>query len=235
MAGARPLIYSSVSAGPNGFQIGDTLLLGESYSAGANATVGAAVLTGAQLVTGIIARTGSTGAYTDTTDSATNIIAALAGNGYAPETLQGSSFRCRILNTVAFIETLAAGTGVILGSGVTANAASSWRDYLFTVLNPGPNYTVPATTSTSVNVTFVLAPGTFAYPIGPNPASLNISPGMTVTGSGVPASTTVLSVVMGQGGIIGITLSAATTTTLANTPLVFGPTVRVDGIGSGLI
>lgn len=235
MAGARPLIFSSVSAGPNALQIGDTLLFGESYSAGANATIGNSTLTGAQLVTGLIARTGSTGAYTDNIDNATNIIAALAGNGFAAETLQGSSFRCRILNTVAFIETIAVNTGTILGSGVTANAASSWRDYLFTILNAGPSYTVPATTSTSVNVVFVLAPGTFAYPIGPNPAALNISPGMTVTGSGVAAGTTVLNTVMGQGGIIGVTLSAATTSTLANTPITFGPTVRVDGIGSGLI
>lgn len=235
MAGARPLVISSMSSGGNALNIGDILLGGESYSAGANATVGAATLTGAQLVTGIIARTGSTGAYTDTTDTAANIIAALAGNGYAAETLQGSSFRCRILNTVAFIETLAAGTGVILGSGVTANAASSFRDYLFTILNPGPSYTVNSNTATSATVTFVIPNGQFALLVGPNPAAINISPGMSVTGSGVPAGATVLNVIYGQGGITGVLLSAATTTTLANTPLVFGPSVRVDGIGSGLI
>lgn len=235
MAGIRPLGISSVSAGPNGFQIGDTLLLGESYSAGANATVGAATLTGAQLVTGIIARTGSAAAYTDTIDSAANIIAALAGNGYAPETLQGSSFRCRILNTVAFIQSLSFPNGVVSGSGVLANAASSFRDYLFTILNPGPVYTVGANTHSSVNVDFVLPLGLIAFPVGPNPSALNISPGMTVSGPGVTAGQTVVNVVYGQGGITGVVLSAASSSTVANAALVFGPTVRVDGIGSGLI
>lgn len=235
MAGVRPLGSGNGIPGQMVYP-GDILLLGESYSAGADATVGASTLTGAMIATGLIARTGSTAGYTDTTDTATNIIAALAGNQPTAEAVQGTSFRCRILNTVAFALTLAAGVGVVLGSGTLNVAASTWRDLLFTVLNAGPNYTVnAATTTANATVLFNLPPGLVAYKIGPAPDAINISPGMTISGTGVTAGTTVLSTIMGQGGIIGIVMSAVGASIQANTALTFGPTVRVDGIGSGTL
>ncbi len=72
-------------------------------------TVGAGTLTAAALVGGQIARTGPTGGFTDTTDTAANIVAALGGVFNAGET-----FVTRIKNATMYTETLAAGAGVTL-------------------------------------------------------------------------------------------------------------------------
>lgn len=89
-------------------------------------TVGDGVLTAAALISGLITRSGPTAAYTDTTDTATNIIAALDN----PRV--GEAFDFTIINGVAFIETIAAGTGVTL-AGTVNNAASRTRMYRLTV------------------------------------------------------------------------------------------------------
>ena len=75
------------------------------------------------MVGGVITRSGSIAAYTDTTDTATAIIAAI------PLAVVGTSFALRITNTVAFIDTIAAGVGVTL-AGTTAIAASTFRDFV---------------------------------------------------------------------------------------------------------
>jgi len=80
------------------------------------------------LVGGVILRSGSTAAYTDTTDTAANIVAAIQGCQI------GTAFQLRITNTVAFIDTIAAGAGVTL-AGTTAIAASTYRDFVGVVTN----------------------------------------------------------------------------------------------------
>lgn len=92
-------------------------------------TVGAGVLTAAAIASGVILRSGPTGAYSDTTDTAVAIIAAMDN----PST--GASFDFDIVNGVAFIGTMVAGVGVTL-AGVTANAASVVRKYRCTVTAP---------------------------------------------------------------------------------------------------
>ena len=89
-------------------------------------TVGAGTLTAASLVGGVIARTGPTGAFSDTTDTAANIIAAVKNPNV------GQSFEVTIKNGTAFAETLVAGTGVTLPATVVipANAAAT---YLVTI------------------------------------------------------------------------------------------------------
>lgn len=77
------------------------------------ATVGAATLTAASIVGGVITRSGSTAAFTDTTDTAAAIIAALVNP------VVGQSWLFQITNTTAFAETLSAGSGVTL-SGLSA-------------------------------------------------------------------------------------------------------------------
>lgn len=75
-----------------------------------------ATLTAAQLLGGIIEHTVTTGAGTDTTDTAANIDAALAN----PQV--GDTFQCTLINTSAsaFAITVAAGAGVTLkGSQLT--------------------------------------------------------------------------------------------------------------------
>ena len=76
-------------------------------------TVGAGTLTAAGITGKLITRTGSTAAYTDTTDTAANIIAAM------PNANVGDSFEFTIKNMVAFTETLSAASGVTL-AGLSA-------------------------------------------------------------------------------------------------------------------
>lgn len=69
-------------------------------------TVGNATLPAAALVGGQIGRTGPVAAYTDTTDTASNIVAALGGFQL------GQTFTFLIKNATAFVQTLAGGTGI---------------------------------------------------------------------------------------------------------------------------
>lgn len=216
---------------------GDLVAGGESISAGAIATVGAGTWTAAAIATGIIRRTGPVGGYTDTTDTSTNILAALAGNNGAADAVPGTSFRLRFINTVAQAMTFAAGTGVVVGTGTLDAVASIWREYLVTILNATPAFTLQSnTTNASAAVTFVLPPGAVSIPIGPNSA-INPSSGMIVSGTGITAGTTILGVTSGQGGITGVTLSANATATSAagGVPLTFLPAVRFDTVGSGTL
>lgn len=82
-------------------------------------TVGAATLTAAQIISGLITRSGSVAAYTDTTDTAAAIIAAIPG--YAV----GQTFYLSINNTTAFAETLAGGSGVTLTGNIVIPAGST--------------------------------------------------------------------------------------------------------------
>ena len=71
-------------------------------------TVGAGTLTAAALVGGLITRTGPVAAYSDTTDTAAAIVAAL------PEFVSGATFYIRIKNATSFLQTILAGTNVTL-------------------------------------------------------------------------------------------------------------------------
>lgn len=221
-------------------QPGDVVISGESLAPGIITTVGAGTLTAAAIASGFIVRTGPAGGVTDTTDTSTNILAALAGNSPGAVLAPGSTFRLRYINKVAQIITFAAGVGVIAGaagSAVLNVAASQVRDYLVTILNATPAVTLQAnTTNASAVVTFVFPSGIVAWPLGQaaNPQGITITPGMTVSGTGITAGTTVIGVTYGQGGITGVTLSAnATATSVAGgVALTFLPTVQFDGLGS---
>jgi hypothetical protein len=76
-------------------------------------TVGAGTITAAGIVGGLTLRTGSTSAFTDTTDTATAIIAALAGGPVI-----GSSWVWLYVNNTVAQATLAAGSGVTLTGAV---------------------------------------------------------------------------------------------------------------------
>lgn len=218
---------------------GDMLGLAEVISA--NATVGNGTWSGAQIATGIISRSGSVAGYTDTTDTSANILAALAGNAPNADVLPGTTFRLRVLNTVAFLLTFAAGTGVVAGTGTLNIAASTSRDYLITVQSTCPLQTLQCNTvNGSPNVTFVLPNNAVALPFqGSNGAIGTVSNllGATVTGAGINANTTVIGVTQGQGGAIGVTLSGNATATSAagGTPLTFQPTIRFDSLGGGTL
>jgi hypothetical protein len=110
--------------------IGGQPILPNITSANSNATAGNGTLTAAQ-ISGAeqvnLLRTGPTGAYADTTDTAAAIIAAIATSAGAAIPV-GFTYLLRIVNTVAFIETLTGGTGVTI-TGTNTLAASSTRDF----------------------------------------------------------------------------------------------------------
>lgn len=225
---------------------GDIIAGGESTLAGAITTAGAGTWLAPNIVTGIIARSGPTGAYTDTTDTAANIIAALAGSAYLPEVLNGTTFRFLVQNTVAFALTFAAGTGVVAGTGTLNIAASSVREYLLTVLNNSqPTQYQMAGNSGQVNLYLGYVVGTgSAAPAAPTMLPMFASnssigtftptPGATVTGTNIPANTTVLGLIQGVGGVIGVTLSANVTGAV-NGAVSFTPTVKIDGLFSATL
>lgn len=184
-------------------------------------------LTGAQLTSGILLRTGPVAGYADTFPAATDLVAALLNNyylaagAYSPSGLQQNmAFRLRVINSVAFANTVVAGTGVTLGTNVN-QAASSWKDYLITILNGSPAVVYTGnTTSGTATVTGLL------------PVALqNVTVGAIVTGTGIPAATTVI----GIGTNNTITLSANATATNAAVALTFSPAYRVDSLGGGTL
>jgi hypothetical protein len=89
-------------------------------------TVGNGTLTAAAIAGTLITRTGPTGAYSDTTDTAANIIAAVPSVGV------GGSFEVTIKNGTAYAQTLLAGAGVTLPS-VIVIPANSAATYLVTI------------------------------------------------------------------------------------------------------
>lgn len=121
-------IHTMVSIGSNGVVAGVSSVMVPSgvsamASQGTLTTVGAGTLTAALILDTDILRSGPTGAFTDTTDTAANIQSAWTGAG------QGSSFVLTYQNTTAFNATLAAGVGVTL-SGNTIVPANTWARYL---------------------------------------------------------------------------------------------------------
>jgi hypothetical protein len=108
------------------------IVLQDGLALGGLTTVGAGVLTAALLAGEYIARSGPTAAFSDTTDSAPNIIAALANANSPQNTPLGGSIRIRIINNTAYTQTILAGTGVTL-SGTMTLATNTHRDFLLTI------------------------------------------------------------------------------------------------------
>ncbi len=215
---------------------GDVIAGGEALNSGSLATAGSGTWTGAEIATGIIYRTGPSGAYTDTTDTASNIITAVAGNAPAPAGVAGTSFRLLFVNSVAFAHTFAAGVGVITGSGVVNAAASTWREYLVTILNAMAPISIAGTmVSNSATVAFMLPPNTVALSIGPASTynQLDVGAGVNAA-SGLATGSTVAAVTFGVGGITGIVMSN-TASVNQTIPLNFTPAVKIDGLRSGTL
>lgn len=119
---------------------------GGAISNTAIATAGNGTLTAAGLAGGVITRTGPTGAYTDTTDTAAAIVTALGGF------VSGMTFLTRIKNGVAFVQTIAAGTGVTI-SGTAVVAPFSVSTYFGVVggTAAAPTVTLSHIATTQIN------------------------------------------------------------------------------------
>lgn len=236
MTGVVPSVYSG-GVMERRLSPGDIMMQGESATIGQYSAVGNSTLPAANIATGIINRIGPTAAFTDTTDNSTNILNAISGNAPAAEGVIGNSFRLLIQNPTLFTMTLAAGAGCILGTGTMTTPTVNWREYLVTILNASPQTIVNAITTNGSNVlTWVLPPGMVALPLGPSPLAINITDGMTIIGTGIPANTTITGITLGQGGTIGAVMSAnATANAAAGTPLTLMPTIRFDSLRSGAL
>lgn len=231
MGAVRRAVFDG-SPNPRQVYAGDLEMGGENILNGSLVTIGAGTWTAALIANGIIYRTGPTGGYTDTTDTAVNILAALAGNSYAADVAKGSTFRLLYINTVAQAMTAAQGAGVVAGTGTLNCAASLIREYLFTVLSACQVYTLQGTlVSGSAAVVFVLPPGRSGFNLGPSVTAINLEAGATVTGTNVPTGTTILGLAIGQAGLTGITLSANATGSGIST-LTIGPTLQIDTLGT---
>lgn len=82
----------------------------------------------ADMVNGYLERQAASAAFSDTTDTATNIIAQIANAAV------DVTFIFRILNQTGYTMTLAGGTGVTI-NGTATIASGAWRDMLGQVLN----------------------------------------------------------------------------------------------------
>jgi hypothetical protein len=215
----KPLVSDGGLMRPIG--IGDVLAGGEVIPA--TVATNAITITAAQLGSGFIHRT-TTGAGTDTIDSAANIIAGLIAGLGVVGISPGTTWRTPWIQAAAFAIAVqaTANTGVTVTSG-TVNA-SSVKEFLVKVVNGSPAQSYSGmTTNASAVVTGFTAD-----------QLKNITPGMVVTNAvnGLQA-TTVLSVNMGAGSV---TFSGNANATSA-TPVAinFSPVITLTGIGQGLL
>jgi hypothetical protein len=230
MSVLKPLVFDQQTSAARILQQGD--VIGGAETMGALTTAGAGTLTAALLAGGFIKRTGPAGGFTDTTDSAQNIInqlisgvfigsgSLIGGQGGNAGVQPGTTWRLRYINTVAFAMTLAAGTGVTIVANGNVNA-SSVKDYLLTVTNGTPTQVFAATQVTGTAVI-----------TGLNQAQTNqLTVGMAVTGTNVAANSVIVSIQPG----VGVTLNNNVTASLTLNALTFSPTVTIEGIGQGLL
>lgn len=173
-----------------------------------NTTVGAATFTVNGVLNGIINRSGPVAGYIDTLPSAAQLIAASGMSA-------GDSFNLIVRNTVAFAQTLAAGTGIVLGV-LTGSAASSVRQYLLTVLAIGTEQILQVSSINASNLLLGLTPA----------QAVIIQPGQGVTGVGIPALTTVVGI-NSNTGVITMSAAATATGTVAGT---FFPRISIEGV-----
>ena len=117
-------------------------------------TAGAGTLTAAALVGGQIARTGPTAAYSDTTDTASNIVTALGGF------TAGETFLARLKNSTKYTQTLLGGTGVTI-SGNALVPGFGIANYFGTV---GGTAAAPTVVFTHINSSAVYLQGEVTNP-----------------------------------------------------------------------
>lgn len=177
-------------------------------------TVGSGVIPAEAMLSGLIDRSGPTGAYADVLPTAAALLAACPMLGV------GDAFEFLLVNGVAFANTVAApadGSGV-LGAN-TATAASAVRRYMVTVMGVGSSRVHAMNT---VNGSPTLAGLT-------QNQARNITPGMGVSGTGIPANTVVASVNSTTGSV---TLSNNATADGTLIPITFNPRYIIRGLYS---
>lgn len=169
------------------------------------------------ILSGIVVRTGPVGAYADIFPTADSILAACTDFD------TGDSFEFLFDNSgTAFANTPTAGVGITLvNGGVTASLV---KRFLVTCLAAGRATILTGATTNASAVVSLAALGISATQAANLAKQVQV--GMQVTGTGVPASTTVIAVNSVNGTI---TLSANATAT-GTAALTFSPSVEVRGL-----
>lgn len=204
---------AQVDAGGNAIRsqlAGDALM--DQRQAVAITTAGDGSWTAEAMLAGIITRSGPGAGYADTPVSVATLIAA------CPQLSAGDSFSFYVRNTVAQANTVAAGTGWTLGTN-TAIAASKVRKYQVTIHSNKASQVYAATTTNASAVVSALTASQVDA----------LQPGMGVTGTGIPANTTVIGVNAAAGTV---TLSANATATGTLVALTFFPRATLQGVYS---
>lgn len=189
----------------------------------ATVATNAITITGAILSLGLIQRT-TTGAGTDTIDTAANLIAAFASGLGTTGVPPGTTFRAKWIQNAAFAITVqaTANTGVTVTNG-TINA-SSVKDFLVTVVNGTPARNCSGLTTTNASA---VVSGFTAADIA------NVTVGMVVTNAVASLQgTTIIGVNMAAGSV---TMSGNAGSSLTLQTLNFSPVVTVLGVGQGLL
>lgn len=150
---------------------------------GSLSTVGAGTLLAAAIIGGFTSRTGTqTAVFTDTTDTAANIIAAQA----SLVNKIGTAFIYTYVNNTVFPATIQGGTGVTV-SGVTTIPANSWAQYIIT-------YTAAATlTMVGVAQGYFPSVGTYIN---------NGATAVTVSNTAVTANSSIIFTLKTVGGTV---------------------------------
>lgn len=154
-------------------------------------TVGAGTLTAAAIIGGGISRSGPVANFTDTTDTAANIVAAI------PAAFVGQSFYVKIKNLTAFTQTISGGSNVTV-SGAIVVPPNSIAEYLVTL------------TSLSA-VTFLHVYTTLISNLSPL-----INTSLTTVGAGVITAAGIVGTVTVRSGAQSATAFTDTTDTAAN-------------------
>lgn len=181
----------------------------------ANVTIGDSTLTASSLLAGVVNRTGPTGAYNDTLPTVAQLIAA------CPMLSVGDSFTFLLRNTVAFANTIVAGTGWTLGTN-TAIAASLVREFLVNITSTKPTVVVSATTANGTKVLSALSDRDVKA----------LEPGMVISGTGITAGTKIVAVNPDNNTVTTDTNSTADGTVIAITA---NPTATLQGVLSSTL
>lgn len=201
-------------------------------------TVGAGTLTAAAIVGGLITRSGSTAAFTDTTDTAAAIVAAIETAGGVPEA--GMSFYLKIINTTAFLDTLAGGSNVTL-AGISAIPGISTLTALVTLTSltavsirgvevannaplPSAKFTTAALTAGTIPAASIVgAEVCYWQNTGATPGAQTFPTAATLYAA-IPGAyvglTTVFRVINTGAGTLTLTADGGATVTLAGTATV---------------
>ncbi len=175
------------------------------------ATAATMTLTAAHIAAGYVLRSGQAGAIADVLPTADQLLAAF------PELTRGDTFDWMLGSSTANANVIVAGTGITL-AGTTSAAASSVREYLFTLTSePKRTSTIVGTTT---NASAVLS--------GFTEAQLStIGVGMGVSGTGIGASALVVAVNLTAKTV---TVSVVSTATADNIGITFTPQFECRGI-----